>query len=230
LQQINDELMAVYDQGLYAAHLDMDGKVFRATRACVEGCGFVPSEIMGKPFWECGWWNKPETQACVRNGFERAASGVPLSGEVAYVFKNGTEHTGEIAFIPVRADGRVAFVFVPGMDVTERVQQYQATFDSAAVGIAQLNPDLKWRRVNKTVTRIAGYSAAELATKTMPEITHPEDVDATLAQIELVREGKRPPATTSKNATCARTARSPGSARPPTACATATDRSTISCS
>src|SRR5262249_37942969 len=142
LRQTSDELMAVYDQGLYAAHLDMDGKVFRATRACVEGCGFTPGEIMGKPFWECGWWNKPETQAWVRNGFERAASGVPFRGEADYVFKNGTEHTAEIAFIPIRDDSGVAFVFVPGMDITERVQQYRATFENAAVGIAHLNPDL----------------------------------------------------------------------------------------
>jgi PAS domain S-box-containing protein len=190
LQQANDELTAVYDQALYAVHLDMDGNVFRATRSCVEGCGFIPGEIMGKPFWECGWWNKPETRAWVRNKFERAASGVPFRGEVDYVFRNGTEHTGEIAFIPIWADGRVAFVFVPGMDVTERVRQYRATFENAAVGIAHLNPDLKWRRVNDALTRITGYSAAELATKTMPEITHPDDVEASLVQIERMREGK----------------------------------------
>jgi PAS domain S-box-containing protein len=190
LQQTNDELLAVYDQGLYAAHLDKGGKVFRATRACVEGCGFIPAEVIGKPFWECGWFNKPETRAWVRNGFEQAASGVPFRGEVAYVFKDGTEHTAEIAFIPIRDDGRVAFVFVPGMDVTERVQQYRATFENATVGIAHLNPDLKWRRVNEAVTRITGYSAAELATKTMPEITHPDDVEASLAQVEQAREGK----------------------------------------
>src|SRR5262245_61068127 len=35
LRQANDELLAVFDQGLYAAHLDMDGTVIRATRACV---------------------------------------------------------------------------------------------------------------------------------------------------------------------------------------------------
>jgi PAS domain S-box-containing protein len=190
LQQVNDELMAVYDQGLYAAHLDMDGKVFRATRACVEGCGFMPGEIIGKPFWECGWFNKPETQAWVRNGFERAASGVPFRGEVDYVFRNGTEHTSETAFIPIKDDGRVAFVFVPGLDITERIRQYRATFETAAVGIAHLTPDLQWRRVNETITRITGFSAAELAMKTMPEITHPDDVGVTLAQVEQVREGK----------------------------------------
>jgi PAS domain S-box-containing protein len=190
LQQTNDELMAVYDQGLLAAHLDMDGRVMRATRASVEGCGFVPSEIIGKPFWECGWWNKPETQGWVRNGFERAASGAPFRGETPYVFKNGAEHTAEIAFIPIRHGDRVAFVFVPALDITERIRQYRATFENAAVGIAHLTPDLKWRQVNKIVTRITGYSAAELAMMTMLEITHPDDVEASLAQIEQVREGK----------------------------------------
>jgi PAS domain S-box-containing protein len=191
LRQTNDALEAVYDQGLYAAHLDMDGTVIRATRACVEGCGFVPAEIIGKPFWECGWFHKPETQAWIRKGFERAANGLVFRGEINYVFKNGTEHTSDTAFIPIRDDaGRIVFIFVPGMDITERVQQHQASFESAAVGLAQLTPDLKWRRFNKTVVRITGYSAAELVTKTMPEITHPDDIEVTLAQIELVREGE----------------------------------------
>jgi PAS domain S-box-containing protein len=173
LRQTNDELTAVYDQGLYAAHLDMDGTVIRATRASVEGCGFVSAEIIGKPFWECGWFHKPETQAWIRKGFERAASGLLFRGQVDYVFKNGTEHTSDTAFIPIRDDaGRIIFIFVPGMDVTERVQQHQASFECAAVGLAYLDLDLKWRRFNATVTRITGYSAAELGTKTMPE-NHP---------------------------------------------------------
>src|SRR5262249_10334914 len=145
----------------------------------------------GKPFWECGWWNKPETQAWIRKGFERAASGLLFRGEVAFVFKNGTERTADIAFIPIRDDaGRILFIFVPGMDVTERVQQHQASFESTAVGVAHLNLDLKWRLFNKAVIRITGYSAAELVTKTMLEITHPNDIEVTLAQIERLREGE----------------------------------------
>jgi PAS domain S-box-containing protein len=191
LRQTNDELLAVYDQGLYASHLSMDGTVIRATRACVEGCGFTLAEIIGKPFWECGWWNNPERQAWVRNGFERAASGVPFRGQSTYVFKNGTEHVVDVAFIPIRDDaGRILFIFVPGMDVTERVQQHRASFESTAVGIAHLNLDLKWRLFNKAVIRITGYSAAELVTKTMLEITHPDDIEVTLAEIERLREGE----------------------------------------
>jgi PAS domain S-box-containing protein len=76
------------------------------------------------------------------------------------------------------------------MDITERVRQHHASFESTAVGIAHLNLDLKWRMFNKSVIRITGYSAAELVTMTMLEITHPDDIEVTLAQIKLVREGE----------------------------------------
>jgi len=70
------------------------------------------------------------------------------------------------------------------------VRQYRATFENAAVGIAHVNPDLTYRRVNEALGRIAGYPATELVGRSMADITFPEDLDATLAQIKQVRDGE----------------------------------------
>jgi two-component system, NarL family, sensor histidine kinase UhpB len=68
--------------------------------------------------------------------------------------------------------------------------RFQATFENAAVGIANVTPDGRWLRVNKVLCRILGYSADELTTKAFQDITHPDDLAADLAQVELMRDGK----------------------------------------
>jgi len=45
---------AVYDQGLFAGRLDLDGTVMDANRACLEQCGYTRDQVIGKKFWDCG--------------------------------------------------------------------------------------------------------------------------------------------------------------------------------
>ncbi len=53
----------------------------------------------------------------------------------------------------------------------------QAIFDQAAVGIAQIGLDGAWLRVNDRYCQMLGYSLAELRTKKIWDITHPDDCD-----------------------------------------------------
>ena len=192
LRQANDELIAVYDQGLFASHCDMEGRIVHANRACVEDLGFARADIIGKLFWEAGWWYMPETQEWIRKAFERAATGTPFRGELSYVYnKDGSERVTDIAFIPIKDEaGHVTSVFVPGTDITDRAKQYRATFENAGVGIAHLSPDAKWLRVNRTFARIVGYSPDELISKSVQDITHPDDLEFGLAQFECLRSRK----------------------------------------
>src|SRR6201996_6631759 len=76
LREVTEQFQAMYDQGLFAARLRLDGTVADINRSAVEVCGFDRADILDQPFWECGWWNRsPEVQAWVRNAVERAASG-----------------------------------------------------------------------------------------------------------------------------------------------------------
>jgi PAS domain S-box-containing protein len=69
-------------------------------------------------------------------------------------------------------------------------ERLRATFDNAAVGIAHAAPDGRWLRVNDALCRIFGYPVDELVAKTFQDITHPDDLKAEVAQVELMREGK----------------------------------------
>src|SRR6185312_10431197 len=122
-----EQFQAMYEQGLFAARLRLDGTVIDINRAAVEVCGFNRADIIDRPFWECGWWNRsPEVQAWVRNAVEQAVSGMPFRGETRYFWNDGSEHIVDFACMPIRdAVGRVVVVVPTGMDVTERVQAEQ---------------------------------------------------------------------------------------------------------
>ena len=124
LRLANEEFRALYEQGLFAGRLDLEGKVIDGNRACIEGCGFARADVIGEPLWECGWWNlSPKIQAWVRKAVEQAIAGEPFRGESRYFWADGTEHFVDFACIPIKdADGRVVVVIATGMDITERVQ------------------------------------------------------------------------------------------------------------
>jgi PAS domain S-box-containing protein len=97
-------------------------------------------------------------------------------------------------------NGRVGGAMLFAEVITEQVQarraladseaRFRAMFENAAVGIAHAAPDGRWLRVNQALCRIVGQSADELLTKTFEDITHPDDLAAEVAQIELARERK----------------------------------------
>jgi PAS domain S-box-containing protein len=72
----------------------------------------------------------------------------------------------------------------------ESEARFQATFDHPAVGIAHMAPDGTWLRINGTLCRILGYPTDEALTKSLQDVTYPDDLPADLAQMQLVREGK----------------------------------------
>lgn len=79
------QFQAVYDQGLFAGRLTLEGTVIDANRSSLEVCGLAREEVIGRPFWDCAWWNRsPLVQAWVREGVQRAARGETFRGESVY--------------------------------------------------------------------------------------------------------------------------------------------------
>jgi two-component system cell cycle sensor histidine kinase/response regulator CckA len=69
-------------------------------------------------------------------------------------------------------------------------QTLQAIFDQAAVGIAQIGLDGAWLHVNDRYCQMLGYSESELRTKTICDITHPDDSDKVLAARRQLLDGE----------------------------------------
>jgi PAS domain S-box-containing protein len=75
-------------------------------------------------------------------------------------------------------------------DLRESEQHFRATFDQAAVGIAHVSLDGRWMRANKKFCDILGYSADEILSEKFQNITHPDDLEASLAAAKAIASGK----------------------------------------
>lgn len=76
-------------------------------------------------------------------------------------------------------------------EAQERTEtRFEATFEQAAVGIALLDPDGRWLRVNRKLCDIVGYRPDELLSKSFQDITHPDDLSSDLEFVGQVLAGE----------------------------------------
>jgi diguanylate cyclase (GGDEF)-like protein/PAS domain S-box-containing protein len=69
-------------------------------------------------------------------------------------------------------------------------RDFEAAFNAAPHGVAIVGLDGTFLHVNQKLTEIVRYPAAELARITFQEITHPDDLDADLAQVNALLSGE----------------------------------------
>jgi PAS domain S-box-containing protein len=85
-------------------------------------------------------------------------------------------------------------------DITERKEseealqlsekRFSSAFENAAIGMALVSLDGRWIKVNLALCDSIGYSVEELSSKTFQEITHPDDLEADLANVRQLLEGE----------------------------------------
>jgi PAS domain S-box-containing protein len=90
-------------------------------------------------------------------------------------------------------DRRVTGFLIFASDLTERnrtmaalresEERFRSAFDSAGIGMALVDLDGRWLRVNRAICEIVGYSEADLVTKTLQDLTHPEDLNLDTEEI-----------------------------------------------
>jgi PAS domain S-box-containing protein len=68
--------------------------------------------------------------------------------------------------------------------------KFKNIFDNAAIGIAMVEPNGRWREVNDELCNIVGYPREELMQLTFQDITHPEDLETDLSLLHQLVTGK----------------------------------------
>lgn len=74
----------------------------------------------------------------------------------------------------------------------------RSIFDSSGTGLALVSLDGRWLRVNAVISKMLGYSEAQLQTTTFMALTHPEDREVGKPLIEELKLGTRSGATLHK--------------------------------
>lgn len=111
-------------------------------------------------------------------------------------------HYFQVTCSPVRDEAGITAIQSVAVDVTDQVRcrqraelnerRFQATFETAAVGIAHLSPSGKWLRFNDRVAQLLGYSRQELEQLSFQDVSHPADVGPDVALAEKLLRGEIP--------------------------------------
>ncbi len=140
-------LRTMFEQGTqFAGTLSLDGRVTEVNRLALDGCGFRREDVVGKYFWECGWWNRsPEIMEKVRRATLSAAEGTLFRDESVYFLADGTARFVDLTIAPVIGDdGRVLFIAPTGRDITDQKVAEQALRESRQQ-VARMNEELRVR-------------------------------------------------------------------------------------
>ncbi|HAI38433.1 MAG TPA: hypothetical protein DCM40_10060 [Maribacter sp.] len=62
------------------------------------------------------------------------------------------------------------------LKLARSTKSFSETFEHSAIGMALVNPDLRWLKINKSLSYSLGYSESELLKMKATDITHPEDL------------------------------------------------------
>jgi len=113
---------AVFEQTpVFAGIIKVDGTVMDANQLCLQACGYRAEEVLGKPFWETGWWRlSQEVQSKIRAATLQAAQGTPYRETLTYHWADGTERLVDFALHPiVDSQGQILFLHPTGVDITD---------------------------------------------------------------------------------------------------------------
>jgi PAS domain S-box-containing protein len=156
-----------------------------------------PAEVIGRSHYE----TFPDIPPHWRTYHARVLAGEPMAhAEDPLPRRDGRMDWVRWSMKPwYTADGRIGGALLAGDLISDEIKakhavaeseiRFRATFENAAVGIAHLSFDLRWLRANQTLCRIVGWPSNELITKSLQEITHPDDLEAELAHIQEMRDG-----------------------------------------
>ncbi|HKT36084.1 MAG TPA: PAS domain S-box protein, partial [Nitrospira sp.] len=181
--------------------LSADGTVVSVNQFGATQLGYQPDELIGQSVLKVF---KAEEHAAVLGQLTVCAAS-PLKvfqWEIQKVRKDGStlwvkeraqavrDHTGQILALVVCEDITERRLTEDYMRESE--ERWRALFEHAGVGMAQLDLNGQFLRVNPRLCEMLGYSSKTLLQRKFQELTHPDDLKSNLQLLDELMAGKRP--------------------------------------
>jgi len=177
------DLEDFFENGTVGLHLvGADGTILRANRADYEPLGYTAEEYVGQPIMKFH-----ADEDVISDILRRLSSGEKLDKYPARLSaKDGSIRHVLISSSVCFRDDEFVNTRCFTVDVTEKMQAEEAlreaqerlavTYENVLAGIAEVDRDGRFTRVNEAFVSITGYSREELLATSFAEITHPDDV------------------------------------------------------
>jgi PAS domain S-box-containing protein len=201
LKESEERYRSIFEQAAVGiVYAGLDGRFLRANSKMFEITGYTESELAALTFQDIT--HPDDLQADLDHLRRLAAGEIPSFGmEKRYRRKDGSVVWVHLTGSAVRdKTGKPRYYVGMIKDIGDRKLAEQAlreserrfknTFENAAVGMAHVGLDGRFIRFNGSLCRITGYSAEELTGLTFQEITHPDDLEADLAQARALLDGE----------------------------------------
>lgn len=172
--------------------------ILAANPAFADMHGGSPEDFVGLPLSAVF---TPESAARIPAMAQVAARDghVRYTGE--HVRRDGSSFPVDTEVVAARGDdGRVLHRLAFYTDLTdlrdrehrerEARERFERSFADAPIGMALLDLEGRWLRVNRALIEMLGYREADLLSRTFRDITHPEDLDTDLAAAERLQAGE----------------------------------------
>jgi PAS domain S-box-containing protein len=204
-KQIEDEnrAAAAYNRSLIEASpdplvmIDPAGAITDVNSATERATGYRRAHLLGAEFSD--YFTEPDTARAV---YLQAFCGDTVR-DYPLELRHRDGHTTSVLYnasVYREPSGRVLGVFAAARDITqikraqaalrESEEWLRAVFDHAQVGIEDVSPSGEFVRVNPRLCQITGYTAGELRSLRLQDITHPDDLDANLARLRRLVSGE----------------------------------------
>jgi diguanylate cyclase (GGDEF)-like protein/PAS domain S-box-containing protein len=164
--------------------------------AAVDRYGFSRDEFLAMTIRDI---RPPEDIPALLESVARNPDGIDRTGTWHHMAKDGAVFDVEITSHALLFDGLRARLVLAN-DVTERKraeeavraaeERFHSAFDHAPIGMNLLDLDGRLIQVNKAFCAITGYESGDLLGKTCQSITHPEDLEKDLKDMQRMAAGE----------------------------------------
>jgi two-component system sensor histidine kinase/response regulator len=184
------------------AHADFEGRWLRVNQKYCEIVGYSREELLQRTFQDITHPDDLATNLEMWAALLRGES-PNFSLEKRNLRKDGSPVWVEV-FTSLQRDaaGEPAYAITIVQDISERKrleealraseERFRGTFENAAVGIAHADPAGRFLRVNEKFCSIVGHSREELLRRTYQDITHPDDLAASVDATAALFRGESP--------------------------------------
>ena len=204
LRSERDFVGAVLDTaGSLVLVTDRTGHIVRFNRACEVTTGYDAEEVVGRLCWEL--FLLPEDRPCIEAQFAHLSpEAFPSDFECPWLTKAGEQRWISWSNTAlVDESGDVTHVIATGLDVTaqrdaeaglrEAKERFQKAFDHASIGMCLVDAESRFTQVNRALCEMLDRTEQELLALRVSDVTHPDDLSASLATVVEATDGYSTP-------------------------------------